>query len=135
MSIPKSRETASSMLCCAFWFVVACIFATVFGWAYGRLPVTNTLTSQTSERFWDWRVDSHVLPIDTRGGELAYYGARIHHPFGCVVTNASIWTNSCDIDYAILNANPFASNAEVIRTNALFDSEIFIQQFSVSAGL
>ena len=29
-------------MCCAFWFVAACIFAGVFGWAYVRAPSIRT---------------------------------------------------------------------------------------------
>jgi hypothetical protein len=31
-----SKGQIASILCCAFWFVAACIFAGVFGWAYAR---------------------------------------------------------------------------------------------------
>ena len=39
---PQHFQVSASILCCALWFVAACIFAGVFGWAYARPPVIDT---------------------------------------------------------------------------------------------
>jgi hypothetical protein len=41
-----SKCLMASILCCAFWFVAAGIFAGTFGWAYARPPVINTACIQ-----------------------------------------------------------------------------------------